>query len=73
MKNRERAIFKYGSSPLPRPATRSSIILSGGWAGERAGTGFLKRTLRKGPPLHPAAAGLSFSAQAALISGRGPG
>ncbi|RSU55390.1 hypothetical protein DAH51_16845 [Sphingobium yanoikuyae] len=45
LKNRERAIFRYGSSPHPRPTTRQDDTGSGGWAGVRAGTGFLKRAL----------------------------
>ncbi|ATI79478.1 hypothetical protein A6768_05200 [Sphingobium yanoikuyae] len=47
MKNRERAIFQYDSGPLPRPTTRQDDTGSGGWAGGRAGNGFLKRTPRK--------------------------
>ncbi|PZU63719.1 MAG: hypothetical protein DI554_09500 [Sphingobium sp.] len=42
MKNRERAIFRYGTSPLPRPPPRQDDTGSGGWAGEWAGTGFSK-------------------------------
>ncbi len=45
LKNRERAIFQRGTSPLPRPTTRQDDTGSGGWAGERAGTGFLKQSL----------------------------
>ncbi|ATI80111.1 hypothetical protein A6768_08890 [Sphingobium yanoikuyae] len=30
---------KTGSGPLPRPTTRQDDTGSGGWAGERAGTG----------------------------------
>src|SRR5579859_1810735 len=38
LRKRERALSKCGPSPLPRPTTRSSMTMSGGWAGERAGT-----------------------------------
>ena len=36
---------RYGAGPLPRPTTRQDDTGSGGWAGERAGTGFLKQSL----------------------------
>ncbi|RSU56204.1 hypothetical protein DAH51_14415 [Sphingobium yanoikuyae] len=48
LRHRERAMSRYGAGPLPRPTTRQDDTGSGGWAGEWAGTGFLKRPLNAG-------------------------